>query len=189
MKFILNLKTLLHKKSKKIILHNIDLSFKSPQFVGINGQSGSGKTLLALTMSGLLSSEFLLNGRIQTFPEQSDILYLAQDPNSAFPVFYKIKQIWNILSKYKKVERNFFDIIDKFNLDSSLLQLYPDQLSGGEKQRFLIAMGISLSYDLIIFDEPTSALDKQNIRILQSILISQLSHKIILIISLSSFIK
>jgi len=145
------------------VLGHIRFKITGGDSIGILGDSGAGKSSLAKILSSTAPPTWNINGTIQSSIERLHILYLLQDPGSAFPPYLKIKDVWKQISynQPKDVDQNFFNLISRINLDSGLLNSFPGWLSGGEKQRFLLAMGLSVEPDVIILDEPTSSLDSK----------------------------
>ena len=143
-------------KEKRVV----DVSFEIKNRLGIIGQSGSGKSLILKTLLGMQPSsldttfEYDYKERIQ---RGINIAFVPQNPFTA-------------LSPLTKIKEQFFTPIDKVhevfalvNLDISLLDKYPPQLSGGQLQRVIIAQAIVSEAQIILFDEPTTALDSKNV--------------------------
>lgn len=150
--------------------------------VAVVGESGSGKSTTAQAIIGLLSDnairhdgEVLYRGRlISEYTEQqwqqvrgSRIALIPQDPaNSLNPVATigsHIEEVLEIHTNLSRAERKaqVIDLLAQVGIDNPERRAtqYPHELSGGMKQRVLIAAAIALKPDLIIADEPTSALD------------------------------
>ncbi len=146
------------------------------------GESGSGKTTTAQAIIGLLADnarrdagKIVLNGeeisrwsakRLDTL-RGARISLVPQDPgNSLNPVKTIGVQVGEIIQQHQKVttlqrDEQVLALLTKVGLShpEQRMKQYPHQLSGGMKQRVLIAIAIALSPDVIIADEPTSALD------------------------------
>jgi peptide/nickel transport system ATP-binding protein len=157
---------------------NVSFSLESGESFGIAGESGSGKSTLTsaimrnLTFPGKIESGTIIlddddltkltdiefNSKIRW----KKISMIFQGAMNALDPVYKIRsQIREIFLTHKKTE-NFdrvFNIFRDFALDKSVLDKYPHELSGGMKQRVVIAMALLLEPDIIIADEPTTALD------------------------------
>ncbi|WP_067727448.1 ABC transporter ATP-binding protein [Oceanobacillus damuensis] len=178
------LKTYFYLRDNKVAkaVDNISFSILPGETVAIVGESGSGKSITALSIMRLINKpgrivdgEILLDKEeIHRFsPKQmmkirgNDIAMIFQEPMTSLnPVFTIGNQIIEILRKHKKMSKG-----DASNRAIQLLKMvgipraeevmkeYPHQLSGGMRQRIMIAMAISCDPKLLIADEPTTALD------------------------------
>ena len=159
-------------------LENVELELKDGESVGIAGESACGKSTLGLTIIKMLqggkitSGKILFNGKsILDMPESEfdgtlrwkEISMIFQGAmNSLDPVFTIKQQFDEILKQHgcdDKPEKIIDDVIRSVNLDHSVLEKYPHELSGGMKQRIIIAMALLLKPKFVIADEPTTALD------------------------------
>jgi len=161
----------------------VSFDIKRGKVFGIVGESGSGKTLTALSLVRLVprpgrivEGSVLFNGaEIMDMDEEmlrsirgSKIAFVFQEPSSAFnPVFTVGYQLMEsaLAHKNAKERRNLKDIVleylNRVHIadPKRVFYAYPHQLSGGTKQRAMIAMALLNSPDLLILDEPTTALD------------------------------
>ena len=159
-------------------LENIEFQLEDNESIGIAGESGCGKSTLGLTIIRILQGGNITSGKI-TFMNESildmpeskfdrrirwkEISMVFQGAmNSLDPVF-TIKQQFNDILKQHEFDTNtnkiIHDTIHAVNLDHSVLEKYPHELSGGMKQRVVIAMALLLKPKFVIADEPTTALD------------------------------
>ena len=159
-------------------LENVEFQLEDNESIGIAGESGCGKSTLGLTIIRILQGGNITSGKI-TFMNESildmpeskfdkrirwkEISMVFQGAmNSLDPVF-TIKQQFNDILKQHEFDTNtnkiIHDTIHAVNLDHSVLEKYPHELSGGMKQRVVIAMALLLKPKFVIADEPTTALD------------------------------
>jgi len=154
-------------------LAGVDLDLHAGEKLAIIGESGSGKSTIALALADLLPREARLHGSI-TWPgyprrpeSGRDIGFVFQDPaGSLNPVLTVGSQIAEVVqvhlgSSKRDAFRAAVDLIDRVRLPDPerIARSYPHQLSGGQKQRVAIAAAIAAKPSLLIADEATSALD------------------------------
>ncbi|RAS98388.1 peptide ABC transporter ATP-binding protein, partial [Bacillus cereus] len=146
------------------------------------GESGSGKSVMAKSVMSLVASpgkvkegEILFhNENILSKSEKelrsirgNQISLISQDPMSALNPVVKIgKQMTEVIIRHQKVKKKeaeqiAVNLLKQVGLSSpeERVKQYPHELSGGMKQRVMIAMAMSCNPDLLIADEPTTALD------------------------------
>ncbi|MDR7142594.1 ABC transporter ATP-binding protein [Rhizobium sp. BE258] len=170
------------RNGARTAVHGIDFHVNPGEVVALVGESGSGKSSTAQAIIGLLpengkleSGSIRLNDQeIAGWPQRrldgirgSVISLIPQDPgNSLNPVKTIGKQVAEILAIHGEASgpvayTQAIALLERVGLSEPKLraQQYPHELSGGMKQRVLIAIAIALKPSLIIADEPTSALD------------------------------
>jgi oligopeptide/dipeptide ABC transporter ATP-binding protein len=164
-------------------LRGIDLCLKSGEILALVGESGSGKTVTSMSVMGLLTTppcrvnggEIIFQGRnLLTLAENDrrkvrgkDIGMIFQEPGKYLNPAYKIgEQITETLILHFKMTRRsaveqaleFLNLVG-LGKNKRVLNSYPHELSGGMKQRAMIAMSVACHPALLIADEPTTALD------------------------------
>lgn len=164
------------------ILTKVDLDIGQEEIVALVGASGSGKTSLGLSVLGLLPGAMKVD-RGSIFFKGRDLLRLGlpkirqvrgqeigmifQDPLSSFnPVFTVGEQIAEVLkthaglsgAKASQRAKELLDLVEALDA-ARVFRAYPHQLSGGLRQRAMIAQAIAAGPELVIADEPTSNLD------------------------------
>jgi len=179
-----NLGICLHQQKNCLqAVEGLDFSMAAGQSLGIVGESGCGKSLTALAVMQLLArpqlqinsgsicfkGENLLqadNRRLCQLRGKS-ISMIFQEPMTALnPVLSIQRQLCEVLElhlgmKAKQARLRALELLASvgFERPQQVLQQYPHQLSGGMRQRVMIAMAISCQPELIVADEPTTALD------------------------------
>lgn len=164
-------------------LEDINFHIKKGEILSFLGESGSGKSLTALSILRLLPEYFSAKGEILFRDNESgelDILRISnsninkirgkkismifQDPTASLnPVIKVGDQISEVLTNHLKISKKQAKektelILEKLKI-AHVINSYPHQLSGGMRQRIMIAMAIACEPELIIADEPTTALD------------------------------
>ena len=159
-------------------LDSIEFWLKEDESVGIAGESGCGKTTLGVSIMRKVHGGDIISGKIvldgENILEMSDsefdqnirwkkISMVFQGAMNALdPVFTIQQQFKEILKQHSfsgDFNKTIQDTINSVNLDNAVLKKYPHELSGGMKQRLVIAMALLLKPKFVIADEPTTALD------------------------------
>ena len=159
----------------------VSFEIASGDRLGLIGESGSGKTLTALALMGLLPDGMRVEGRVlyggNNLLELDEerlcairgdrISMVFQEPMTALnPVMRVGDQIAEVLRIHRSMDKEAagaeaIELLNRVQISDagSRSRSYPHQLSGGQRQRVMIAMALACGPDLLIADEPTTALD------------------------------
>lgn len=155
-------------------LRDVSFSVENGEYIAIMGESGSGKTTLLNILASLdkaTSGEVLLKGKNITTIKEKDMAafrrnhlgYVFQDFNLLDTFSLKDNIFLPLVlagEKHIEMEEKLKPIAEMIGIDS-LLEKYPYEVSGGEKQRAAIARAIITSPELLLADEPTGSLDSK----------------------------
>ncbi|MFN8482241.1 MAG: ABC transporter ATP-binding protein [Anaerolineae bacterium] len=173
--------TVVYPTSRGELVHaltDISLSLARGEAVGIVGESGSGKTTLARTLTGLTSTasvrgHIVFEGEPLPITDEAamrairwrKIALSFQGASSAFDPVYRVgDQVMEPILEHLKLapedaRRRALLLWRDVDLPADRFERYPHELSGGEKQRAMLAMALACDPALLIVDEPTSGLD------------------------------
>jgi oligopeptide/dipeptide ABC transporter ATP-binding protein len=167
-------------------VNQVSLDLRAGEVVGLVGESGSGKSTLAYGACRLLRAPALITGgsvryRGRRMPRPVDVLELTADQltslrwreiaivfqsamNALNPVLNVRDQMLDVIHAHLDVSRHeamnkVGSLLDLVGIPRSRLRSYPHELSGGMRQRVMIAMALATDPEVVIMDEPTTALD------------------------------
>jgi oligopeptide/dipeptide ABC transporter ATP-binding protein len=167
-------------------VNDVSITIERGERMGLVGESGCGKTTIAKSLIGLLPKNGRVTGgsieltrpgdgsvvdltdvRPKTMQDirWAEIAMISQSAMNALDPVYSVgQQIVEAIRFHedvpkKEARRRAGELIDRVGIDKEHLNSYPHQLSGGMRQRVMIAMALALDPPLILADEPTTALD------------------------------
>ncbi|MEZ5399237.1 MAG: ATP-binding cassette domain-containing protein [Bryobacteraceae bacterium] len=183
-------------ETPRAVLHGFNLQVRSGEIVGIEGESGTGKTTLALTLlnlvrfsNGRTSGEVWFEGRNLLGLPESELrairgnrmaLAFQNAPGALDPLCRVGDQIGEVIQVHTKLDRRCLQgrvekLIEEVRLShvDGLARRFPHQISGGEAQRVLLAMALANAPALLIADEPTANLDSDTKRDILDLIIKR----------------
>ena len=171
------------ENSSRTLLDDLSFFARQGEVLGILGQSGSGKSLTALALSGLLPKTMAVSGSVKVCGTEiigareralnavrgAAVSIVFQEPSAALDPLMRIgKQIALPLKKHALVRgARLWDAVFALMREVQLTDVeriarsYPHEISGGQRQRAALAIALACSPRLLIADEPTSAIDAQ----------------------------
>ncbi|MBP5600247.1 MAG: ABC transporter ATP-binding protein [Lachnospiraceae bacterium] len=170
------------RKTTDTLVYDVDLSMDKGDILGIVGESGSGKTMTALAIAGLLSrhdmeksGQIIFEGinlleverKVLRKIQGNEITMVFQEPLNSFNPLKKVGwqveeglRVHTVMDKIEMKDRAIEALRDvELSNPEAVYNSYPHELSGGMRQRAMIAAAMIIQPKLIIADEPTTALD------------------------------
>ena len=163
-----------------VAVDGVDLDLSPREFLAIVGESGCGKSTLLFAIAQLLSppaeivaGEVLFHGHDMVSMGEKELrsirwrelsVVMQSAMNALNPVMTVAAQMRDVCRAHadmsdREIEARSREVLRLVSIDTVHLHSYPHQLSGGMRQRAMIAMALLFTPDLVIMDEPTSALD------------------------------
>lgn len=157
-----------YPNAKKYLLKDVNLELDNKKIVGLIGDSGSGKSTLCKILSGYIDNyESNVTFNENPLPKKGfkPIQLIYQHPEKVMNPKWKMKQVleesWNVPD----------ELLDEFGIQKQWLKRYPQELSGGELQRFSVLRSLNPNTQFLIADEMTTMLDAiTQVQILDSVL-------------------
>ncbi|KKK05151.1 ABC transporter [Micromonospora sp. HK10] len=159
----------------------VSLDLAAGEIVGMVGESGCGKSVTAMSIAGLLPDSARVTGSVRLEGAElvdaresvlrrvrgKEIAYIFQEPMTSLnPVLTVGRQIGEVLQVHERMSRKAararaVELLSLVGIPSAATRVdtYPHQLSGGMRQRVMIAMAVACGPKVLVADEPTTALD------------------------------
>lgn len=163
---MLRLEHVTHRYGKDEVLHDISLEIAPGDFVAITGESGSGKSTLLSIISTLLRPT---EGRLSFDNTPVDAIkdldrFRNEQVGFVFQFHYLINHLTvyqNVSMATKRSKEQIYALLERLGI-AELADKYPDEVSGGQRQRAAIARALINEPRYIFADEPTGNLDSEN---------------------------
>lgn len=163
----------LRRRDLKVIT-NLDIELYEGEILAVVGSSGSGKSLLAHAILGILPENSYTEGSIiykgkelsQKDKEKirgKDIVFIPQSVNFLDPLMKVSKQVKISIDNKEVANKRQREIFNKYNLDEKVDEFYPFELSGGMARKVLLSTALVSDCKIIIADEPTPGLDESSL--------------------------
>ena len=154
------------------VISNFSMQLERGELVAVTGVSGSGKTSLIRAILGFVpieQGEILVDGiPVNAVEVRKHTAYLPQD--LSFPCEWvdevlRMPFLFRNNRDRKITDEQWFDCFGRLGLEGGIMKKRLNEISGGQRQRMMLAIASMLDKDIIILDEPTSALDAASVNL------------------------
>ena len=156
------------------VITNLDIDLYEGEILAVVGSSGSGKSLLAHAILGILpdnattEGNIIYKGKTLTLKDKEklrgrEIVFIPQSVNFLDPLMKVSKQVKISIENKEKANKRQRYIFNKYGLDKKVDNLYPFELSGGMARKVLLSTALVSGCKVIIADEPTPGLDEKSL--------------------------
>ena len=156
------------------VITNLDIDLYEGEILAVVGSSGSGKSLLAHAILGILpdnattEGNIIYKGKSLSLKDKEklrgrEIVFIPQSVNFLDPLMKVSKQVKISIENKEKANNRQRDIFNKYGLDKKVDNLYPFELSGGMARKVLLSTALVSDCKVIIADEPTPGLDEKSL--------------------------
>ncbi|MBP3931994.1 MAG: ABC transporter ATP-binding protein, partial [Peptostreptococcaceae bacterium] len=154
------------------VITNLDVDLYEGEILAVVGSSGSGKSLLAHAILGILpdnattEGDIIYKGKKLNSKEKeklrgNEIAFIPQSVNFLDPLMKVSKQVKISIKNKEKANKLQRNIFNKYKLDNKVDEFYPFELSGGMARKVLLSTALVSDCKVIIADEPTPGLDEE----------------------------
>lgn len=156
------------------VITNLDIDLYEGEILAVVGSSGSGKSLLAHAILGILpdnattEGNIIYKGKTLTLKDKEklrgrEIVFIPQSVNFLDPLMKVSKQVKISIENKEEANKRQRKIFNKYGLDKKVDNLYPFELSGGMARKVLLSTALVSDCKVIIADEPTPGLDEKSL--------------------------
>lgn len=156
------------------VITNLDIDLYEGEILAVVGSSGSGKSLLAHAILGILpdnattEGNIIYKGKTLTLKDKEklrgrEIVFIPQSVNFLDPLMKVSKQVKISIENKEKANKRQRYIFNKYGLDKKVDNFYPFELSGGMARKVLLSTALVSDCKVIIADEPTPGLDEKSL--------------------------
>lgn len=156
------------------VITNLDIDLYEGEILAVVGSSGSGKSLLAHAILGILpdnattEGNIIYKGKTLTLKDKEklrgrEIVFIPQSVNFLDSLMKVSKQVKISIENKEEANKRQRDIFNKYELDKKVDNLYPFELSGGMARKVLLSTALVSDCKVIIADEPTPGLDEKSL--------------------------
>lgn len=156
------------------VITNLDIDLYEGEILAVVGSSGSGKSLLAHAILGILpdnattEGNIIYKGKTLTLKDKEklrgrEIVFIPQSVNFLDPLMKVSKQVKISIENKEEANKRQRNIFNKYGLDKKVDNLYPFELSGGMARKVLLSTALVSDCKVIIADEPTPGLDEKSL--------------------------